>query len=133
MVVTPETSASSACCGQIQWMWVSIPPAVTIFPSAAITSVGFAHGEDPPVLDADIGLHDPPVIDDQRVGENQIHAGVSGHLPLAHAVADHLPAAEFDFFAVDREIVLHFDPQLAIGQPHFIPRGGAEHIGIRPA
>ena len=25
--------------GQIQWMWVSIPPAVTIFPSAAITSV----------------------------------------------------------------------------------------------
>ena len=39
MVVTPETSASSACCGQIQWMWVSIPPAVTIFPSAAMTSV----------------------------------------------------------------------------------------------
>ena len=39
MVVTPDTSASSACCGQIQWMWVSIPPAVTILPSAAITSV----------------------------------------------------------------------------------------------
>ena len=98
-----------------------------------IRVTGFTDGKDPPVLDADIGFHDPPVIDDQRVGENQIHAGVSGHLPLAHAVADHLPAAEFDLFAVDREIVFDFDPQLAIGQPHFIPRGGAEHIGIRPA
>ena len=94
---------------------------------------GFADGEDPSVLDADIGFYDPPVIDDQRVGENQIHAALSGHLPLAHAVADHLSAAKFDLFAVDREIVFHFDPQLAVGKPHFIPGGGAEHIGICPA
>ena len=92
---------------------------------------GFADGEDPPVLHTDIGLHDPPVIDDQRVGENQVHAAVSGHLPLTHAVADHLPAAELDLFAVDREIVFHFDPQLAVRQPHLIPGSGAEHVGIR--
>ncbi|MCS6036889.1 hypothetical protein LNQ52_13205 [Klebsiella pneumoniae subsp. pneumoniae] len=52
------------------------PPAVTIFPSAAITSVaapmgmsdvgldvgvtGFADGEDPAVLHADIGLNELP-------------------------------------------------------------------------
>ena len=39
MVVTPELSASSICCGQIQWMWLSMPPAVRIMPSPAITSV----------------------------------------------------------------------------------------------
>ena len=94
---------------------------------------GFTDGKDPPVLDANIGFHDPPVIDDQRVGQHQIHAVVCGHLPLTHAVADHLPAAELDLFAVDREIVFYFNPQLAVGQPHFIPGGGAEHIGIRPA
>ena len=29
MVVTPEASASSICCGQMKWMWVSMAPAVT--------------------------------------------------------------------------------------------------------
>ncbi len=94
---------------------------------------GFADGEDPPIFYADIRFHDPPVIDDQRVGEHQIHAVVGGHLPLSHAVADHFSAAEFNLFAVDREIAFHFDPQLAVGQPHFIPGSGAEHIGIRLA
>ena len=39
MVVTPLFSASSTCCGQMKWMWASMPPAVTILPSPAITSV----------------------------------------------------------------------------------------------
>ena len=38
-VVTPLASASSACCGQMKWMCVSMPPAVTISPSPAIASV----------------------------------------------------------------------------------------------
>ena len=38
-VVTPACSASSICCGQMKWMWLSKPPAVRIFPSPAITSV----------------------------------------------------------------------------------------------
>ena len=37
--VTPDISASSTCCGQMKWMWVSKPPAVRILPSPAITSV----------------------------------------------------------------------------------------------
>jgi hypothetical protein len=32
-------SASSICCGQMKWMWLSMPPAVTILPSPAMTSV----------------------------------------------------------------------------------------------
>ncbi len=32
-------SASSICCGQMKWMWLSMPPAVTIMPSPAMISV----------------------------------------------------------------------------------------------
>ena len=39
IVVTPDISASSICCGQMKWMWVSMPPAVTIMPSPAMISV----------------------------------------------------------------------------------------------
>src|SRR6185295_12818841 len=37
--VSPDISASSICCGQMKWMWLSKPPAVRIFPSPAMTSV----------------------------------------------------------------------------------------------
>ncbi len=39
IVVTPEASASSICCGQMKWMWLSMPPAVRILPSPAMISV----------------------------------------------------------------------------------------------
>jgi hypothetical protein len=39
MVVMPDISASSICCGQMKWMWLSMPPAVTIMPSPAMISV----------------------------------------------------------------------------------------------
>ena len=39
IVVTPDISASSICCGQMKWMCESKPPAVRILPSPAITSV----------------------------------------------------------------------------------------------
>jgi hypothetical protein len=39
IVVTPDISASSICCGQMKWMWLSMPPAVRIMPSPAMTSV----------------------------------------------------------------------------------------------
>ena len=74
MVVTPDISASSICCGQMKWMWLSMPPAVRILPSPAMTSVpgpmmmvdarlgvgvaGLADGGDAAVLQADIGLVD---------------------------------------------------------------------------
>jgi len=38
-VVSPAESASSTSCGQMKWTWLSIPPAVTMRPSPAITSV----------------------------------------------------------------------------------------------
>jgi hypothetical protein len=37
--VTPDISASSICCGQMKWIWLSMPPAVRILPSPAMISV----------------------------------------------------------------------------------------------
>ena len=72
---------------------MSKPPAVRILPSPAMTSVpgpmmmvdarldvgiaGLADGGDAAVLDADVGLDDAPVVDDQRVGDD----GVDRALP----------------------------------------------------
>ena len=39
IVVTPEHKAVPTCSGEIKWMWVSMPPAVTIRPSPAKASV----------------------------------------------------------------------------------------------
>src|SRR5919197_985177 len=74
-VVSPALSASVTICGQMKWMWVSRPPAVT---------------------EADVGLHDAPVIHDHRVGDDRVENLVHprGARRLAHAVADHLAAAE---------------------------------------
>ena len=88
IVVTPDISASSTCCGQMKWMWVSKPPAVRILPSPAITSVpgpmtmvdarldvgiaGLADAGDAAVLEADVGLDDAPVVEDQRVGDDGV-------------------------------------------------------------
>ncbi len=79
---TPDISASSICCGQMKWMWLSMPPAVRILPSPAMISVpgpmtivdagldvriaGLADGGDAAVLQPDVGLHDPQWSSDQR-------------------------------------------------------------------
>jgi hypothetical protein len=54
----------------------------------------------------------------------------AGALRLAHAVADHLAAAEFHFLAVDRVVLLDLDEQFGVGQAHAVADGGAEHLGI---
>ena len=51
-------------------------------------------------------------------------------LRLAHAVADHLAAAELHFLAVDGEVALDLDEQVGVGEAHAVAGGGAEHVGI---
>src|SRR6185503_17601590 len=61
-------------------------------------------------LDRDVGLDDAPVIDNQRVGDDGVgRALLVGRLRLAHAVSDHLAAAEFYFLAIGGEILLDLD------------------------
>src|SRR4030088_1266670 len=96
-----------------------------------IRIAGLADGADITFLDGDVGLDDAPVIDDQRIGDDSIgRALFVGDLGLSHAVADHLAAAEFYFFAVDRKILLDLDDEIGVGQPHPIAGGRPEHVGI---
>ena len=92
---------------------------------------GLADGADIAFLDGDVGLHDAPVVDDQRIGDDGIGRALPvGDLGLAHAVADHLAAAELHLLAVDGEILLHLDDEIGIGEPHPVAGGGSEHVGI---
>src|SRR5690606_5977187 len=53
-----------------------------------------------------------------------------GHLALAHAVADHLAAAELDLLAIEGGVALDLDDQLGVGESHPIPDRGPEHVRI---
>ena len=90
-----------------------------------------ADAGDPAVLQADIGLYDPPVVDDERVGDDGVDGAVGAtRLALAHAVADHLAAAELHLFAVGGEILLHLHDQLGVGEADLVADSRAEHVGI---
>src|SRR4029079_11649980 len=95
---------------------------------------GLADGMDVAVFETDVGLDDPPVVDDQRVGDHGVdRAALVGDLRLAHAVADHLAAAEFHLLAIGGEVFFDLDDQIGVGEPHPVARGRAEHVGIGAA
>src|SRR5581483_7555602 len=75
-------------------------------PGLDVGIAGLADRGDHALLDGDVGFDNAPVVDDQRIGDD----GVGGALPvgdlrLAHAVADHLAAAELHLLAIDGEIL----------------------------
>src|ERR1700722_12539972 len=82
------------------------------------------------VLESDIGFDDPPMIDDERIGDHRVGYRRAVALALSHSVPDHLAAAEFHFLAVDREILLHVHDQGGIGEPYPIAHGGAKHFRV---
>ncbi len=103
-------------------------------PRLHVGIAGLADAADASVLDADVGLDDAPVIDDQGIGDDRVHRALDLRaLRLAHAVADHLATAEFHFLAVNRVVALDRDPQLGIAQPDPVAGGGAVHIRVGAA
>ena len=105
---------------------------------------GFANGGDARVLDADVGFHNAPVVDDERIGQHTIHratglcacahGAVAGALALRHAVADGFAAAKFHFLAIaagsQGVVLFHLDDEVGIGQAQAVAHGGAKHLGI---
>src|SRR5690606_14129127 len=91
---------------------------------------GLADGEDTAFLEADIPLDHTPVVENQGVGNHRVRHLGGGALALAHPVADHLAAAEFDLFPIAGEILLHPDPQLRVPEPQPIPQGWAKHLAV---
>ena len=112
-VVTPEPSASATICGQMKWTWQSIAAGgedlavagehlgaraddeVRVDAVHGVGVAGLAERDDPPVADADVGLDDAPVVEDDRAGDDQVGGALGpGRPALAHRLADHLAAAE---------------------------------------
>ncbi len=80
---------------------------------------GLAHSHDAAGADAEIGLDDAPVIQDEGVGDDEVEHAVrgGGARGLAHPVANHLAAAELHLVAVDREVLLDLDQDVRVGEP----------------
>ena len=112
-VVTPEPSAVGTICGQMKWTWQSIAAGGEDLPVAGqhlgagtddevgmdavhgVGVAGLAERHDPAVPDADVGLDDPPVVEDDGAGDDQVGRALGpGGPALAHRLADHLAAAE---------------------------------------
>ena len=92
---------------------------------------GLADAGDLAVLEADIGLDDPPMVDDEGVGDDRIDGPfAAGALALAHAVADHLAAAELHLLAIGGEVLLDLDDEVGVGEADLVADGRPEHLGI---
>jgi len=106
---------------------------------------GLAYGRDAPAAQANVGLDDAPVVEDQCVGQHRVHGAaglgaaaraVARALALRHAVAYGLAAAELRppspvAAGAQRVVGLDFDDQVGVGQTQAVAHGGAEHLGIR--
>ncbi len=92
---------------------------------------GLADADDAAILQADIGLHDAGMVDDEGVGDDGVDGAVgTARLTLAHAVADHLATAELHLFAISGEVLLHLHDQIGVGKADLVADGRAEHVGI---
>ena len=92
---------------------------------------------DAAVFDADVGLHDAPVIENHGVGYDEIQrAGfcfADCGAALAHAVANYLSAAERDLVAVMGEVFFDFDDEIGVGESNAVAFGGTVEIGVGAA
>src|SRR5215470_1258916 len=72
-----------------------------------IRIASLADGGNTTVLDADIGLHNSPVIENERIGDDRINRALAaGALRLTHPVANDFPASKLQLLAIDREVLL---------------------------
>src|SRR5689334_16475197 len=82
---------------------------------------GFAYGGNTTVRNADVGLHNSPVIENQRVCDDRINGTLAaGTLRLAHAITDDFPASELHLLTIGREVLLHLDDQVGIGETYLV-------------
>mmetsp|Transcript_32922 Transcript_32922/g.86977 ORF Transcript_32922/g.86977 Transcript_32922/m.86977 type:complete len:576 (+) Transcript_32922:30-1757(+) len=98
----------------------------------AIGVARLADANNPVALDADVRLDDAQLrVDDQGVGHHDVQrpGGVDAG-GLAHALAQHLAAAELALVAVHRQVPLHLRDQARVSEGHLVTHGGAEEVRI---
>ena len=85
---------------------------------------GLAQRDDASVADADVGLDDAPVIEDERARDHEVGGTLgAGRARLPHRFAHDLAAAEHDLVAAGTTILFHLDPEIGVGQPNAVARG----------
>ncbi|ESU51923.1 hypothetical protein P376_0101 [Streptomyces sp. HCCB10043] len=99
---------------------------------------GLADAGDPAVPDADVGLDDAPVVDDDGAGDDGVGRALGpGGAGLAHGLADHLAAAEHRLVArvsgAARAVLLDLDEQIRVGEPDPVAGRGPEQVGVHRA
>src|SRR6516162_1319265 len=91
----------------------------------------FAYGGNATVFDSDIALYYPPVIENKCVGNDRINSAfAAGTLRLTHTVADDFTAAELHLLTIVREVLLHLDDEIGIGEAHLVADRWAKHLRI---
>ena len=120
-----------------------MPPAVRILPSACdclragsdnhswshpthdVGIAGLADGYDTPAADAYVRLDDSPVVHDHGISDDHIEgSGLrSDRGRLAHAVPQHLAAAESGFVTGRGEVAFDFDEEIGISESNSIAGG----------
>src|ERR1700693_780419 len=92
---------------------------------------GLSDSGDAAFANADVGFDDPPPVDDQRIGHDEIERAFGlRERTLTHSVADHFAAAELYFVAVDGAVSFDFDDQLRVGQTNAVAGRRAEVIDV---
>ena len=92
---------------------------------------GLADAGDAPVLDADVGFAHAGPVDDERVGDDAVERALVGDAGgLAHAVAEHLAAAELALVAIDRRVLLDSRDETGVAELNAIAGGRAVDVGV---
>ena len=103
-------------------------------PIHCIGIASFTHLHNTPILDPNITLDNPPMIDNQGVGDDEIECAwclFSGSAAaLAHPITNNFAAAKGNLITIGSEIFLHLDNQFRISQAHAVPCGGAVEVSI---
>mmetsp|Transcript_5452 Transcript_5452/g.16706 ORF Transcript_5452/g.16706 Transcript_5452/m.16706 type:complete len:276 (+) Transcript_5452:1246-2073(+) len=98
----------------------------------AVRIARLADAHDARAFDANVRLHHTEDwVDNESVGDDGVQSIVSiAARRLAHALAQHFPAAKLQLIAVHREVLLDLSQQAGVSQLDAIPNGRAEHGGV---
>jgi hypothetical protein len=82
--------------------------------------------DDAAVLDADVGLDDPGVVQDERTGNHGVELAACARGPsgLPHPVTNGLAAAEDRFLSGNDPIFFDFDDEICVAKPDTIADRG---------
>src|SRR5262245_24119512 len=103
-------------------------------PRLGVRIAGFADRYDSTVFDADVSLHDSPVIEDQRIRDHRVDRAIGSRaLRLSHTVTDDFAAPELHLLAVGREVLLDLDDEVRIRKSELVADRRPEHVRVRRA